>query len=106
LTALYKTITIILDYIITTLQFAPIPNEFGLMPMDEAEMREPEHVTSVPRDLRGRGPWAVVVWGDDKHTAKEFTRQIRDAAGVSHRTAEAYTREIEETVSLRVVCHR
>jgi E3 ubiquitin-protein ligase UBR1 len=62
-------------------------------------MREPEEMTSVPRDLRGKGPWSVVVWADDKHTAKEFTRQIRDAAGVSHKTAETYTREIEEVVS-------
>ena len=64
-----------------------------------AAMRLPEQVTGVPWKFRGCGPWSVVVWADEKHTAKEFTRQIRDATGVEWETAEQYVRDIEERVS-------
>jgi E3 ubiquitin-protein ligase UBR1 len=42
----------------------------------------------------------VIVWADEKHTAKEVTRQIRDATGVEWQVAEQYAKDIEERVSL------
>ena len=99
ISALYRTIEILLDFISTTLQWAPLPSDYASLPPTMEMMRRPEPVTGVPRGFRGSGPWSVVVWADEKHTAKEFTRQIRDATGVEWEVAEQYAKDIEERVS-------
>lgn len=95
----YQAFVIVLDYIITTLQFSPQTSDFGKLPKDEAEMLQPEKVTGLPKTIRSPGPWSVIIWGDDRHTTREVTRQIRDAVGVTWEVAEGWAREVEEVVS-------
>ena len=100
--AVYETIVICLEFTIQVLQHSQRPQEHGDLPKDEASMRLPESVTGEAREKRGKGPWSVILWADEKHVAKEVTRQVRDALGVRWETAEGYVREVEEMVSIPV----
>lgn len=97
--AMYTTVVLCLEFIIQVLPNSPLPSEYGRLPKDEIEMRLAEISTGEGREKRGKGPWSVVLWSDEKHVAKEVTRQIRDALGVTWETAERYAKEVEEVVS-------
>jgi len=97
--ALYETIVLCLEFIIQVLQHSPLPTEYGILPKDEITMRLAEDNTGEGRERRGKGPWSVILWSDEKHVVREVTRQIRDALGVSWETAERYAKEVEEVVS-------
>jgi E3 ubiquitin-protein ligase UBR1 len=101
--SVYQALVIVLDFVITAFQFSPQTSEFGHLPATQDEMREPEAVTGLIKGQRGRGPWSVIIWGDDRHTINEVTRQIRDSCGVTWEIAERWAREVEEVVSLRLV---
>jgi len=100
---MYETIVLCLEFIIQVLQYGPPPTEYGNLPKDEIDMRLAEENTGEAREKRGKGPWSVVLWADEKHVAKEVTRQIRDALGVSWETAERYAKEVEEVVRNRIL---
>ena len=97
--ALFETIVLCLEFIIQVLQHSPLPTAYGRLPKDEIEMRLAENNTGEPRERRGKGPWAVILWADDKHVWKEVTRQIRDALGASWESSERYAKQVEEVVS-------
>ncbi|ORY35607.1 ubiquitin-protein ligase [Naematelia encephala] len=94
--ALYNTTVICVEFILQTLQHSPTPNELGNLPNDQEKMQSGEENTGEPADRRGKGPWSVVLWADEKHVVKEVTRQIRDALGCSWETALKWAREVEE----------
>lgn len=98
--AITETVTICVEFIIETLQHSLLQSEFGKLPKNEEDMRKPPTQTGQPPADRGKGPWSVVLWTDDKHVAKEVTRQIRDATGCKWDHAERLTKEVEHIVSL------
>ena len=101
--AILETVEICLDFIIDTMQHSPQPSEYGSLPLDEKELKDPlpDCGTGEPKDKRALGPWSVVLWTDDKHVLKEVARQIRDALGCKYEDAERYAREVESEVSVR-----
>ncbi|WVR07574.1 hypothetical protein IAU60_004616 [Kwoniella sp. DSM 27419] len=94
--AIHKTITICIEFIIQTLQHSLLPSEYGQLPKTEEELRTMEGPTGEPKECRGRGPWGVVMWGDDKHVLREMARQVRDGLGVTEQAAEQWVREADE----------
>ena len=96
--AMYETVVLCLEFIIQVFIHSPLPTEYGNLPKDEIEMRLAENNTGEARERRGKGPWSVVLWADEKHVAKEVTRQIRDSLGVSWETAERHAEEVEGVV--------
>jgi E3 ubiquitin-protein ligase UBR1 len=96
---LYDTIVTVIEFIITVMQHSPLPNDFGKLPTTRAEMWQGNGPSGEPKDRRGRGPWAVTAWADEKHVLREVTRQFRDALGVTWDTAERYAKEMDEVVS-------
>ena len=95
---MYETVVLCLEFIIQVFIHSPLPTEYGNLPKDEIEMRLAENNTGEARERRGKGPWSVVLWADEKHVAKEVTRQIRDSLGVSWETAERHAEEVEGVV--------
>lgn len=96
--AIHDVLTTCIEYIISTLVFAHSPRDFGNLPNTEDEMMRWAGPTSCDVDNRA-GPYAVVIYSDEKHTSVEVTRQVRDALGVQWAEAERITRELEEAVS-------
>ncbi|KAL1406424.1 E3 ubiquitin-protein ligase ubr1 [Vanrija albida] len=94
--ALYDTIVTVLEFIIQVIQHSPLPSEFGKLPSTREEMKADTGPSGEPEDRRGRGPWAVTAWADDKHVLREVTRQFRDALGVTWDTADRYAKEMDE----------
>lgn len=62
-------------------------------------MHSSDGPTGEPKDKRGTGPWAVVLWQDDRHVLKELARQVRDGLGVKWEVAEQWVREAITVVS-------
>ncbi|KAK8854813.1 hypothetical protein IAR55_003552 [Kwoniella newhampshirensis] len=96
LMAIHKTIVIVLEFIIQTMQHALLPSEYGRLPKTEVEMKTTDISTGDAKDKRGKGPWGVVMWQDEKHVLKEMTRQVRDALGIEWTVAEQWVREVDE----------
>ncbi|WRT68366.1 uncharacterized protein IL334_005342 [Kwoniella shivajii] len=98
LIAIHKTIVIILEFIIQTLQHSLLPSEYGHLPKTEEEMKNMnmEFQTGESKDKRSKGPWGVVMWQDEKHVLREMTRQLRDALGIKWEIAEQWIREVDE----------
>lgn len=95
------------EFIIATIAHSPSPSEIPLLPIDEKEMYlTNKWASGEPLERRGKGPWSVVLWSDDKHVLKEVTRQIRDALGLTWEDSEVLARQVEELVSLRYVGNR
>lgn len=97
--ALYDTVVTVIEFIISALQHSALPNDFGKLPATVAELRNGNGPSGEPAERRGRGPWAVTAWADDRHVLREITRQFRDALGVTWDTAERYAKEMDEVVS-------
>jgi E3 ubiquitin-protein ligase UBR1 len=103
LKAIHNTISICIDFIINTVQYSILPSELPLMPKNEKELLSPAgYATGEMPDRRGKGPWSVVLWADDKHVLKEVTRQVRDALGVTWEEGEVLARQVEELVSISI----
>jgi E3 ubiquitin-protein ligase UBR1 len=97
---IHKTVAQCLDFVIRTFQVSPLPTEHGHLPKDFEEMQAGDPLTSGEEaEGRAKGPWSVILFGDDKHVGKEVARQIRDALGTSQEDAEMSTRELEAMVS-------
>lgn len=62
-------------------------------------MHSSDGPTGEPKDKRGAGPWAAVLWQDDRHVLKELARQVRDGLGVKWEVAEQWVREAITVVS-------
>lgn len=101
--SLYETIVTVIEFIISVLEHSVLPNDFGKLPATKQELREFKGPSGESEDNRGRGPWAVTAWADDRHVLREVTRQFRDALGVTWDTAERYAKEMDEVVSIDVV---
>lgn len=97
--SLQKTIAMCIEFIIHTIEHSHLPSEYGLLPKTEKEMRSSDGPTGEPKERRGAGPWAVVLWQDDRHVLKELARQIRDGVGVKWEVAEQWVREAIAVVS-------
>ncbi|EAL20444.1 hypothetical protein CNBE3650 [Cryptococcus deneoformans B-3501A] len=91
--SLQKTIAMCIEFIIHTIEHSHLPSEYGLLPKTETEMHSSDGPTGEPKDKRGTGPWAVVLWQDDRHVLKELARQVRDGLGVKWEVAEQWVRE-------------
>ncbi|KAK4688583.1 hypothetical protein P7C73_g1533, partial [Tremellales sp. Uapishka_1] len=94
--ALSDTIVMCLEFIITTMQYASLPNDLAHLPKDDKEFRTFDRNTAEPKDKRPRGPWSVIMWSDEKHVMQEMTRQIRDAMAVGWDVGEQWAREADE----------
>ncbi|WVQ81879.1 hypothetical protein IAT38_004006 [Cryptococcus sp. DSM 104549] len=95
--ALQKTIAIVLEFIIHTVEHSHLPSDYGVLPKTEEEMRTSLGPTGEPQDKRDKGPWAVVMWQDERHVMHELARQVRDGMGVPWETAEQWVREAYQT---------
>ncbi|ODN78777.1 hypothetical protein L202_04335 [Cryptococcus amylolentus CBS 6039] len=100
--ALQKTIALCVEYIIHVIEHSHPPADYGQLPKTEEEMRSTNGPTGEPRERWGKGPWAVVMWHDDKHVMKELARQVRDGVGVKWEVAEQWAREAD-TVGRKVI---
>jgi E3 ubiquitin-protein ligase UBR1 len=96
---LKDTVTLVLEFIIHTLQNSPMPKKFGSLPATRDQLKN-IGPSGEPMERRMNGPWAVTGWADDKHVLKEVTRQFRDALGVTMSVAEKYAKEMDEVVSV------
>nr|XP_019044649.1 ubiquitin-protein ligase [Kwoniella bestiolae CBS 10118]OCF23579.1 ubiquitin-protein ligase [Kwoniella bestiolae CBS 10118] len=96
LLAIHRTIVMVLEFIIQTLQHSLIPSEYGHLPKTEEELKNSEQPTGESRERRDKGPWAVVMWQDEKHVSREMSRQLRDALGIKWEVAEQWVREVDE----------
>lgn len=98
--ALYKTIRILLDYVIHTLsQTSWNPNEYSRLPKDEqAMMLRANPIAGVSEGDGSAEMLSVVALSDDKHVMREVVRQIKDATGGTHEQAEKLARELDHTV--------
>ncbi|KAK6910515.1 ubiquitin-protein ligase [Kwoniella mangroviensis CBS 8886] len=96
LLAIHRTIVMVLEFIIQTLQHSLIPSEYGHLPKTEEEMRNSEQPTGEMKERRDKGPWSVVMWQDEKHVSREVGRQLRDALGIKWEVAEQWVREVDE----------
>ncbi|WWC90739.1 uncharacterized protein L201_005676 [Kwoniella dendrophila CBS 6074] len=119
LLSIHKTIVIILEFIIQTLQHSLLPSEYGNLPKTESELKDDDSSSSSSsvkekhnsfftstgesKEKRSKGPWSVIMWQDEKHVLKEMTRQLRDALGIKWEIAESWVREVDE-VGRKVVC--
>ncbi|WVO13455.1 hypothetical protein L204_101071 [Cryptococcus depauperatus] len=91
--SLQKTIAICIEFIIHTIEHSHLLSEFGQLPKTEEEMRTADSPTGEPKEKRGKGPWAVVLWQDDRHVLKEIARQVRDGLGIKWELADSWARE-------------
>nr|XP_019011443.1 ubiquitin-protein ligase [Kwoniella pini CBS 10737]OCF50224.1 ubiquitin-protein ligase [Kwoniella pini CBS 10737] len=96
LLSIHRTIVIILEFIIQTLQHSLLPSEYSSLPKTETELRDSDNPTGEAKERRSRGPWSVVMWQDEKHVLNEMTRQLRDALGIKWEVAEQWIREVDE----------
>ena len=76
LDTLFDTVSCVLEVIIHSLVHARKCHDMGPLPRTPAEMSEADPQTAEPLPWRGAGPWAVVVYSDDKHNANEIARQL------------------------------
>ena len=81
------------------MEHSPLASEHSTLPKDQDELVAGFGGSGEVLDRRGRGPWSVVFWADEKHVIKEVTRQIRDALGVNWAVAEKLAKEAEQVVS-------
>lgn len=95
ITAMYETIIICLEFIIGTLEHAPLPSELSTLPSTVEELLAGFGGTAEGKEQRSQGPWSVAVYSDEKHTVKEVARQLRHALGISMDHAEPLAREVE-----------
>jgi E3 ubiquitin-protein ligase UBR1 len=100
--AIRATLELVLDYIIETFEAGPA-----------------EGNVTVPRTLEEvifetQGPYlmktkinlefvSLILWGDEKHTTKEVTRQLSHATGISTAEAAILANELDKQVSLRTM---
>jgi hypothetical protein len=102
---LKDTITLVVEYIILVLIQTPEVEAYGQLPESKEQLESHScKYSSVPEGERGP-PFAVVIYGTDRHTATEVTRQIRDAMGVSLQEANYITRELDTVVSDHVLMY-
>ncbi|KLT39021.1 ubiquitin-protein ligase [Cutaneotrichosporon oleaginosum] len=94
--ALYETIVICVEYIIAAFERSALPNDYGKLPATREEMAEGNIPSAEPAELRGKGPWAIVAWADERHGLREVTRQFRDATGLLWDVAERDAKEWDE----------
>lgn len=93
--AIYDTIIICLEFVIGTLEHAPLPSELTTLPSNLEELLAGFGGTAETKEQRSMGPWSVAVYADEKHTLKEISRQLRDALGVEMEHAEPLAREVD-----------
>jgi E3 ubiquitin-protein ligase UBR1 len=99
ITSIKDTIILCLEYIITTLVHSPLPSTFPVIPKDmEAMTSSDDDQTGEPPERRGKGPWSVTLWSDEKHVMKEVTRQVRDSLGIPWGEAEVIAQQADELV--------
>ncbi|WWC63263.1 uncharacterized protein I303_105863 [Kwoniella dejecticola CBS 10117] len=96
LLSIHRTIVIILEFMIQTLQHSLLPSDYSRLPKTETELRDSDTPTGESKERRSRGPWSVVMWQDEKHVLNEMTRQLRDALGIKWEVAEQWIREVDE----------
>ncbi|KAF8330326.1 uncharacterized protein EI90DRAFT_3060308 [Cantharellus anzutake] len=76
----------VVDYILDTFDDSP---EEALPPADETSIIGP------PNDLHRNGPYAVVVWNDEKHSFDEVTSQLLDLTDHTPEQAFALTDKVD-----------
>lgn len=106
--ALYQTFSTCVDYIISILQISVPAGEWGILPADLQEMTTSynEDWTPLPPEIRKKGPWAVVVYTDDKHNEPEVIRQVEHAMGIDYQEASDIVRQMDGYVRLALApCH-
>ena len=89
---LESTLNCVVDYIIDTLDYSP---EEAVPPVDESSIR------GAPNDLHRNGPYAVVVWNDEKHSFDEVTSQLLDITDYTREHALSLTDKVDGEVSMR-----
>ncbi|BEI86836.1 hypothetical protein CcaverHIS002_0701820 [Cutaneotrichosporon cavernicola] len=94
--ALYETIVMCVEYIVAAFEHSALPNDYGKLPATREEMAEGNIPSAEPAEARGKGPWAIVAWADERHVLREVTRQFRDATGVLWDVAERDAKEWDE----------
>lgn len=93
---------LVLDYIIETFEAGPPEGNVTVPRTIEEVVFETQGAYS----LKGKTKLehvSLILWGDEKHTAKEVTRQLSHATGLSKAEAAVLTNELDKQVRFVVV---
>jgi hypothetical protein len=100
--ALYDCFVVCIEYIIMTFSCAPPHDQLNRLPKDLKEMTTTwgMQCTQVQEPhFREEGPWAVCIFGDERHNTPELDRQLLHATGVWYEDCRDWIRELETVVS-------
>jgi len=100
--AIRATLELVLDYIIETFEAGPPEGNVTVPRTIEEVVFETQGAYS----LKGKTKLehvSLILWGDEKHTAKEVTRQLSHATGLSKAEAAVLTNELDKQVRFVVV---
>jgi hypothetical protein len=99
--ALYDVFTICIQYIISTLQHSPSATDWGKLPLTLQEMTTTfgQLYSSIEPEKRRAGPWAVTIFGDERHNEPEITRQVSHALGIDLDAARSIVMQMDGLVS-------
>jgi E3 ubiquitin-protein ligase UBR1 len=92
------TLELVLDYIIETFEAGPPEGNIAVPRTIEEVVFE----TQGAKSLRGKVRLervSLILWGDEKHTAKEVVRQISIATGMGKADAKVMVNELDKNVS-------
>lgn len=97
---LYYLIRVLLDYVLSVFSHSLPLSDFGILPLTEAEFfTHHGRYTALDHTTWAKGPWAVTVHADDRHSTNEVMRQAQHALGMSADTAACWVQDLEEEVS-------
>jgi E3 ubiquitin-protein ligase UBR1 len=96
--AIRETLELVLDYIIETFEAGPPEGNVTVPRTIEEVIFETQGAHSLKGKVRLE-PVSLILWGDEKHTGKEVTRQLTHATGLSKADATILTNELDKQVS-------
>lgn len=91
---LESTLDCVVDYALDTFDYSP---EEPVPPGDESSIR------GAPNDLHRNGPYAVVLWNDEKHSFDEVTSQLFDITDYTREQAFALTDKVDGEVRMMYI---
>lgn len=112
-----ETIEICMDFIIQTFEAGPIEGNLAVPRTIEEVIYETQGSRTTPvaggvgaassGNVKGKGRLeavSLVLWSDEKHTAKEVARQVSHATGMGKSQAQALVGVLEREVSFNLAC--
>lgn len=89
---------VLVDYILVVLTFALPPKEYKLPNTNNEFENFYEPYSNLARPQWIKGPWAVTVISDERHSLAEIIKQCVYALGISTDSAVVWAKELEDIV--------